>query len=112
ATRHLPALERQPSGTEPLLHAAKSAARERDMMNDAGVRFLRLLGVRDIDQMHHRFAFAVHPGARKAEIRPVALFEFEHLLVEPDGVGEFSGPDVEMIEQAYAHEVAPFSLQS
>jgi hypothetical protein len=62
-----------------------------------------LVRVRNIDDVNHRLALAVHPGARESEVRPIAVLELQNFLVESNGVGEFPGPDVVMIEQAYAH---------
>jgi hypothetical protein len=73
------------------------------MMDHAGIRLLRLLGRRNIDQMNHRPALAVHPGPRKGKIRPIAFLQPQDVFVEPHGIGELSGPDIEMIEHAYAH---------
>jgi hypothetical protein len=58
--------------------------------------------------MHHRLSFAVHPGSGKREIRPVALLETQNILIELNRFGEFPGPNVEMIEQAYAHVMPPW----
>jgi hypothetical protein len=58
---------------------------------------------RNIDEMHHGLAFAVHPGPGKREVRPVAFGQSKDVLVEPNGVIEFSGPDIEVIEYAHAH---------
>ena len=103
AAGHLPNIELHALGLKPLLHAGKIAAGESDMVDHAGIRLLLLLRRRDIDEMDHRLAFAVHPGPGKCEVRPVALGQAEDVLVEPNGVGEFSGPDVEVIEYAHAH---------
>src|SRR5581483_4103332 len=73
------------------------------MMNYAGIRLLCLVGRRNIDQMNHRLALAVHPGAGKREIRPSPFFKTQDVLIEPNGIGEPAGPDIEMIKHAYAH---------
>ena len=72
------------------------------MMHHAGIRLLRFVGLGNIDQMHHRLALAVHPRAGEGEVRPGALFEPHNVFIEPDGVGEIPGPDIEMIEHAHA----------
>ena len=82
---------------------AKPLARESDMVDNAGIGLLLLIRRRDIDEMDDRLAFAVHPGARKREVRPVAFLQSKDILIELNSVGEFSGPDIEVIEHAYAH---------
>ena len=72
------------------------------MMDDAGIRLLRLLGLGNIDQMHHRLALAVHPCPGEGKVRPGALFQAQNVFVEPDRIGEIPGPDVEMVEHAHA----------
>src|SRR4029077_3902909 len=72
------------------------------VVDDAGIRLLCLVGFGNIDQMHHGLAFAVHPGTWKREIRPGALFQPHHVLIEPDGIGKIPGPDIEMVEYADA----------
>src|SRR5258708_7438016 len=79
-------------------------------MDDRGIRLLRLVGLGDIEQMHHRLTLAVHPRPREGEIRPGALLQAQNVLVEPDRLVELPGPDVEMIEHAYAHAHAVHSL--
>src|SRR5580704_9582140 len=103
AARYLPRVEFKPPGLQPLLHAGKSPADEGDVMDHAGIRLLRLIGLGNIDQMHHRLALGVHPRPGKGEVRPGALLQAQHILIEPDRVGELAGPDVEMVELTYAH---------
>src|ERR1700759_3680440 len=79
-------------------------------MDHAGIRLLLLVGFGDVDDMHHRLALAVHPGAGECEVRPRALFQAHHVLIEADGVVELPGADVEMIEHTYAHAHAIHSL--
>ena len=59
--------------------APEPAAGKGDVVDNTGIGFLLLAGLRNIDQMNHRFAFAVHPGPRKREVGPVALFEIERI---------------------------------
>ncbi len=75
-------------------------------MDNAGIGLLLLVGPRNIDEMHHRLALAVHPCPGESKIRPGALLQSEDVLIEPNGVGKLSGPDVEMIEHAYAHAMS------
>ena len=92
--------------------AAKAEAGKRDVMDNAGIRLLRLVGLGDVDEMHDSLALAVHPRPRKGEVRPGALLQAQDILVEPDRIGELAGPDIEMVEHAYAHAHAmslPFS---
>ena len=89
-------------GLQPLLHAGKTPADEGDVMDNAGIRLLWLVGPGNIDQMHHRLALAVHPCAGEREVRPGALLQAQNILIEPDRFGELAGPDVEMIEHAHA----------
>src|SRR6267143_1996331 len=112
AARNLSRVEFHPFGLQPLLHSVKTLAGEGDVMDDAGVRGLRLVGPGNIDQMHHRLALAVHPCPGEGKVRPGALLQAEDILVEPDRVGELAGPDIEMVEHAYADAHAmllPFS---
>src|SRR3984893_11472947 len=112
AARNLSRVELHPFGLQPLLHAGKAMAGEGDVMDDAGIRLLRLVGPGNIDQMHHGLALAVHPRAGEGKVRPSTLLQAQNILVEPDRVGELAGPDIEMIEHAYAHAHAmslPFS---
>src|SRR6266481_4934815 len=112
STRNLSRVELHPFGGQPLLHAGKIAAGEGDMVDNAGIRLLRLVGAGNIHQMHDRLAIAVHPRPRKGKVRPRALLQTQHVLVEPDRVGELAGPNVEMVEHAYAHAITPFVLKS
>src|SRR5256886_5507990 len=110
AAGHLPHVERHALGLKPLLHAGKTAAREGDMMDNAGIGLLLLVGPRNIDEMHHRLALAVHPCPGESKVLPVALLQSQDVLIEPNGIGEVPGPDVEIIEHAYAHaESLPLS---
>src|SRR6266404_6334321 len=111
STRNLSRVELHPFGGQPLLHAGKIAAGEGDMVDNAGIRLLRLVGAGNIHQMHDRLAIAVHPRPRKGKVRPRALLQSQHVLVEPDRVGELAGPNVEMVEHAYAHAITPFVLK-
>src|ERR1039458_1050812 len=105
-TGHLPDVERQTFGLKSLLHAGETTARKGDMVDHPGIRLLLLIRLRNIDEMNHRLALAVHPGPGKREVRPVALLEVKNLLVEPNRIPEFPGPDIEMIEHAYAHAMS------
>src|SRR5579872_7141426 len=79
-------------------------------MDNAGIRLLWLVGLGNIHHMHDSLALAVHPGPGKREIRPRALFEAQDVLIETNRIGEIPGPDVEMVEHAYAHAHAVHSL--
>src|SRR5579872_3321922 len=103
AARNLPRVESHPLGLKPRLHGGKTPAHKGDVMDHTGIRLLRLLGRGNIDQMDHRLALAVHPGAGKGKIRPIAFFEAEHIFVKMDGIGKISGPDIEMVKYAHAH---------
>ena len=84
------------------LHAVEAGACKRDVMDDAGIRLLRLIGPGNIDQMHHRLALAVHPRPGERKVRPGALFQAQNVFIEPDRIGKVTGPDVEMVEHAHA----------
>src|SRR5258708_28733243 len=103
ATRNLAGIERHPLGLEPLLHAIEIAAGEGNMVDHAGIGLLLLASRRNIHQMHHRAALAIHPRPRKTEVGPVAVLQAKNILVEPHGIVELSGSDIEMVEHAYAH---------
>src|ERR1700736_895458 len=90
---------------------AKARLAKGDMVDNTGIGLLLLVRRRNIDEVDHRLAFAVHPRAGKRKIRPVAVLQPQDLLVEPDRIGELSGPDVQMIEDAYPHPMSlPFFL--
>src|ERR1700722_4170233 len=113
AARNLARIVFKPSGFQPLLHAGKTPTDEGDVMNHTGIRLLRFIGLGNIDQMHHRLAFAVHPRPREGEVRPGAGFQSQHILIKPDRIGEMAGPDIEMVEPSHAdtHVVSlPFLL--
>src|SRR5438309_2147461 len=65
ATRNLSGIEWHALGRKPLLHAGKIPASESNMMDNAGIGLLWLVGLGNINQMHHRLAFRIHPGAGK-----------------------------------------------
>src|SRR6266513_1401901 len=86
ATRNLSGFERHALGRKPLPHAGKIPASESNMMDNAGIGLVWLVGPGNIDQMHHRLAFRIHPSAGKSEIRPSAFLQSQHILVEGDGL--------------------------
>src|ERR1700680_1111631 len=53
AAGHLPHVERHALGLKSLLHAGKIAARESDMMDNAGIGLLRLRGLWKNDHKGH-----------------------------------------------------------
>src|SRR5450756_1577102 len=115
AAGNLPGVICHPLGVQPPLHAGKAPADEGDVMDHAGIRLLRLIGPGNIDQVHHRLALRIHPRPRKGKVRPGALFQAQDVLVEPDRIVEFPGPDIEMVKHAYAHAHAvslPFLSKS
>jgi len=91
------------------LHRLEAAAAEGDVIDDAGIRALRLVGGRNVVEMEHRMAVAVEPRPRKVEGRSRPIHETEHVPIEADGVVEVAGRDVIMIEHtdAHAHEASP-----
>ncbi len=62
----------------------------------------RLLG--DLDEMHYGGLAAVEPGAGKAEGRPRAVHETQHLLVEGHHRRQVGGTNVHMIELCQRHD--------
>src|SRR5262245_1465182 len=110
AVRHHVHTEAHPFLRKVLLHRLKSPAAEGDVVDDAGIRRLLLVGGRDIVEVQHRMAFAVEPGAGKVEWRARSVHQAENVLVEPNGIAELAGRDVIMIEHtdAHAHLTSPF----
>src|ERR1700736_5661675 len=106
SARHLAGIERHPPGLKPLLHAIETTAGEGNVVDHAGIGLLLLTSRRNIHEVHHRAAFAVHPPPRKSELGPVAIFQAEHILVEPHGLVEPAGSDIEMVEHAHAHAMS------
>src|SRR3982074_185709 len=106
AAGHLPHVERHAFGLKPLLHAGKIAARESDMMHNAGIGLLLLVRSRNINEMDHRLAPALNPSPGKRKIRPVAVLQSQDLLIKPNRVGVPPGPKVEIIKHAFAHAMS------
>src|SRR5260370_7875438 len=74
AAGHLPHVERHAFGLKPLLHAGKIAARESDMMDNAGIGLLLLFRWRNINQSDHRLSPPLQPPPPQPKIPPLALF--------------------------------------
>src|SRR5260370_7880670 len=87
----------EPAELQPLLHAGKTPADEGDMMDHAGIRLLRLIGPGNIDQMHHRLALRVHPGAGEGKVRPGPLLQAQNILIKPTRPPEFPRPHLTTI---------------
>jgi len=65
------------------------------MMDHAGVRLLRLIGLGNIDQMHHRLASEYIHAPGKAKFGRAPPFPGPGYPRKTDRVGEVPGPDVE-----------------
>src|SRR5271165_1988376 len=81
AVRHRIDAELHTLAGEMLLDGVETTASEGDVVNDAGIRRLRLVGRRDVVEVQYRTAFAVEPRTRKVERRPRPALEAQHLLV-------------------------------
>ena len=110
AARHLSGVEVHAFRLQALFHAVKAGRGKGDVVDNAGIRLLCLIGLRNVDEVHDGLALAVHPGAGEGEVRPGTLFEAQNVLIETDRIGEVPGPDVEMIEHTHAHAHAKHSL--
>src|SRR5215831_7121053 len=109
AVRHLVDAERHAFARQMLLDGVEAAAAKGDVVDDARIRPLRLVGGRNVIEMQHRMTFAVKPGAGKVEWRPRPVHQTEHFLVEANGVAQVTGRDVVVVEHtdAHAHRTSP-----
>src|SRR5262249_20128511 len=109
AVRHLVDAERHAFARQMLLDGVEAAAAKGDVVDDARIRPLRLVGGRNVVEMQHWMAFAVKPGAGEVEWWPRPVHQTEHLLVEADGVAQVAGRDVVVVEHtdAHAHRTSP-----
>src|SRR4051812_13231363 len=110
APRYLPGVERHAFRLQTLPHAVKTCRGKGDVVDNAGIRLLCLVGLGDVDEMHDGLALAVHPGPRESEVRSRTFLEAENVFVEANGIAEVSGADIEMIEGTHAHAHAKLSL--
>src|SRR5262249_52835843 len=95
-----------------LLDGVEAAAAKGDVVDDARIWPLRLVGGRDVVEMQHRMTFAVKPGAGKVEWRPRPVHQTEHLLVEANGAAQVAGPDLVVVghTDAHVHRTPPSRL--
>src|SRR5882757_9643893 len=111
AARHLIDAVRDALAGEVFLHCLEAAAAERHVIDDAGIRPLLAVGLRDVIDVQHRMPGAVEPRAGEIERWSKAVLEAQHLLVEFDGFGELAGRDVVVVEHAdaHVHRASPWS---
>src|SRR4029077_14449022 len=94
---------------EVLSRRFEATAAERDMIDDAGIGALLLVGLGDVVEVQHGMVPAVQPGAGKIERWARTVLEPQHVLIELHCLAEFAGRYVVVVESAHAHFHRNFS---